>query len=286
MHRCFQKSLAALAALAILFCSAPALADEAAMNVLLIGVDSGTQTQRGRSDTMMLVRVDPENRTIRIASFLRDLYVSIPGVGKTRLNAAYHYGGEALLKETLEKNFEVSIDRTVTVGFSLLCDLVDEIGGVDVEITEKELAHFNDTVRDYNGDYGLTGGVIAKAGLHRLNGKQALCFSRMRKLDNDFKRTARQQTVIAALLARMSEMSRWELLRTALRNLGRVATDLSFGDVASLAPMLARFGEIDIQSVHVPFEGAYTDETISGMMVLNPDLSRCTAMLHDFLQDR
>lgn len=284
MDQKFRNAVALLAALCVFAFSISASAAPSALNVLLIGVDSGTQTQRGRSDTMMLVRIDPQSQSIRIASFLRDLYVSIPGVGKTRLNAAYHYGGEKLLKETLEKNFGVSIDRTVTVGFSLLCDLVDEIGGVEVEISEKELSAFNETVRDYNADYGLSGGVISQAGLHRLDGRQALCFSRMRKLDNDFKRTSRQQMVIASLLERMSEMSKWDLLRIALRNLKRVETDISFGEVASLAPMLADLASLSIQSAHVPFEGAYRDETVNGMMVLMPDLSLCKSRLHSFLE--
>ena len=286
MTRSFsQRILALLAALCMLACSFPALAAPSALNVLLIGVDSGAKGQRGRSDTMLLVRIDPHNSAIRMASFLRDLYVSIPGVGKTRLNAAYHYGGEALLKETLEKNFGLSIDRTVTVGFSLLCELVDEMGGVEVEMTEKELAAFNDTVRDYNADYGLSGGIIGEAGVHRLDGRQALCFSRMRKLDNDFKRTSRQQMVISAMLESMSEMSRWELLRVALRSLGRVETDLSFGEVASLAPMLAQLEQLEIRTAHVPFEGAYRDETVNGMMVLVPDLPLCQSRLQAFLEE-
>ena len=287
MKRSWLSSiLAAAMGLCMMMTLMPASASAAgsAINVLLIGVDSAAKDQRGRSDTMMLVRVDPENGMIRMASFLRDLYVNVPGVGKTRLNAAYHYGGEALLKETIATNFEVSIDRTVTVGFSLLCDLVDEIGGIEVEITEKEVPHFNDTVRDYNADYGLTGGAVKEAGIHRLDGKQALCFSRMRKLDNDFKRTSRQQMVISALLTRMSQMSRWELLRIALKNLNRVETDLTFGEVASLAPMLAKLSEMDIQAAHVPFEGAYSDETVNGMMVLVPNLTVCRSKLVDFLK--
>ena len=283
MRKWFQRSLGAMLALWLLMACVPALAQTSAMNILLIGVDSAPNGQRGRSDAMILLQVSPESRSIRLASFLRDLYVPIAGAGKTRLNAAYHYGGAELLKETLEKQFDVRIDRTVTVNFSLLCDLVDQIGGVEVEISAQELSPFNDAVLSYNADYGLSGGTLSTAGLHRLDGRQALCLSRLRKMDDDFQRTSRQQRVISAMAAQLATMSRWDLMRLALRNLSRVETDVSFSDVVSLLPVLTQFSDLSIDAVHVPFEGAYRDETVSGMMVLVPDLAKCRAKLHEFL---
>lgn len=284
MQKWLTRIFAVLLTASILAFSLPALAEDNALTVLLIGVDSARNGQRGRSDTMILLKADPQDRSIRLASFLRDLYVPIAGVGKTRLNAAYHYGGAELLKDTLEKHFEVRIDRTVTVNFSLLAELVDEIGGIEVSVSEKELAPFNDAVLAYNTDYGLSGGRLETAGTYRLNGKQALCFSRLRKLDDDFRRTSRQHTVISAMLAQMSSMSKWELMRIALKNLSRVETDVSFSDVLRLLPMLARFDELEIAAAHVPFEGAYRDETVNGMMVLSPDLPLCRTRLHSFLE--
>lgn len=261
-----------------------AFAEEAPLHVLIIGVDSSAGEERGRSDTMMLASINPGAASIRLVSFLRDLYVSIPGVGKTRLNAAYHYGGEALLKETLEKNFGLRIDRTVTVQFSMLADLVDQLGGIDVEIAEKERGHLNEIIADYNTDYGLEGGWIREAGMQRLNGKQALCFSRIRKIDSDFQRASRQQRVIAAMLERISAMSKWEMIKLAVRNIDRVETDVDFGDITALAPMMARMDEAAIRSAQVPFAGAFTEETVDGMMVLVPNLEKCRKELEAFLQ--
>ena len=285
MRILLQKILSILLAFGVLTFSMSALAQDTALNVLLIGVDSGRNGQRGRSDAMILMRVDPQNHSIRLVSFLRDLYVPVPGAGKTRLNAAYHYGGAGLLKETLENQFGVQIDRTATVYFSLLADLVDQIGGIEVEITKKEISVFNDAVLAYNADYGLTGGTLEEAGVHRLNGKQALCFSRLRKLDDDFRRTSRQQMVIGAMLRQLSSMSKWDLMRLALKNISRVETDVSFSDAVSLIPMLARFDQLRLDTLHMPFEGAYSDETINGMMVLVPNLERCRAKLHSFLEN-
>ena len=260
-----------------------AQAQESAMNILLIGVDTIREDQSGRSDAMILVRADPQNGEIRMVSFLRDLYVRIPGVGRTRLNAAYFHGGEALLKKTLQENFGVFIDRTVTVHFSLLSELVDQLGGIEVEIEQRELTHLNKIIKDYNDSYGLGGGMLDAAGLQRLNGKQALCYSRIRKIDSDFQRTSRQQAVIAAMLRQASTLNPWQLMKLAVNNLPRVKTDMGLGDIVTLLPLAAQMSDAKLETARVPFDGAFKEETVSGMMVLTPDLEKCRSRLQDFL---
>ena len=255
-----------------------------AMNILLIGVDTIREEKKGRSDTMMLMRVDPQAGEIKLLSFLRDLYVRVPGVGNTRLNAAYYHGGAELLKQTLEENFGVRVDKTAAVHFSTLMELVDQIGGIELEITERERGALNGFIAEYNAAYGLSGGTLEKAGRQRLNGKQALCYSRIRKLDSDFQRTSRQQAVIAAMLSQMRTLGRWELMKLALANLPKVDTDLTILDAAALAPLITRMQEARVEAAQVPFEGCYRDETIGGMMVLVPDreanISRMDAFLN------
>lgn len=280
MIRHFRRFFALLMTLVLLVSAAQA--QKSALNVLLIGVDTIRSGQTGRSDAMILVRADPEGGEIRMVSFLRDLYVDIPGVGRTRLNAAYFHGGEELLKRTLEKNFGVQVDRTVTVHFSLLADLVDELGGVEIEVEQRELKHLNHLISKYNESYGLSGGHLAQSGLQRLNGKQALCYSRIRKIDSDFQRTSRQQAVLSAMLRQASSLGRWELIRLAVSSLSRVRTDMGLSDILTLLPIASQLEKAEIRTAQVPFEGAYTDETINGMMVLKPDLERCRTHLQRF----
>jgi len=268
--------------LALLVLAGSAAAQESrVMNLLLIGVDSTSPDRAGRSDTMMLVRVDIENNDIRLASFLRDLYVPIPGHGRTRLNAAYFYGGEALLKETLKQNFGVEIDRTVTVHYRVLADLVDQLGGVEIDVTEAERKHLNKLLADYAG----TVPDVEYPGLQRLSGLQALTYSRIRKIDSDFQRTSRQQTVIAAMLKEMSGMGKWPLFKLAVANMSKVQTDFTLGDLYRLAPMMGKLDELTITTAHVPFENTYTDETINGMMILKPNLDKNKALLSAFLNE-
>lgn len=281
----FMRRGAVLLAAALLCMAAlPARAQADALHVLVIGVDASPQGQRGRSDAMVLLRIHPGSGSVRAVSFLRDLYVSIPTVGRTRLNAAYHHGGAPLLRQVLQQHFGVEIDRTVTVDFAALIDVVDQLGGVEIEITQQELSHFNDIVLDHNHSHGLSGGVLQQAGTHRLDGKQALCYSRIRKLDSDFQRVSRQQRVMEALLAQLAGRSKWELARLAVANLGRLDTDLTLGDMARLLPMAAQLDTLTFEAMSVPFIGAFTEEVVDGMMVLKPDLAACRRKVQAFFQ--
>lgn len=261
----------ALALLVMLGC-----AQAQAMNILLIGVDASQPGENGRSDTMILVRADAQQARLSMVSFLRDLYVSIPGVGRTRLNAAYQHGGEALLRQTLSQNFQVEIDRAVTVHFSLLSELVDELGGVEIDLTDAERRQINREMPD--------GQQLSEAGVQRLNGEQALAYSRIRKIDSDFQRTSRQQTLLLSMMKSAGELGYWEMLKLALRYLPKVETDLGFSDIVSLAPLVTQLDTLDVRLSRVPFDGAFSEETVNGMMVLSPDLDRCRRELAEFLQ--
>ena len=277
----FLKRLTACI-LALMLLTGSAMAGEkTALNLLIIGVDSASPGKTGRSDTMMLAQIDYQNNDVRLVSFLRYLYVPIPGHGCTRLNAAYFYGGEELLRKTLKTNFGVEVDRTVTVHYRVLADLVDQLGGVEIDVTEAERRHLNKLLLDYGG----TVPDVTEPGLQRLSGLQALTYSRIRKIDSDFQRTSRQQTVIAAMLREMSGMGMWPLFRLAVSNMSKVQTDFTLGDLYRLAPMMGKLDELTITTAHVPFEGAYTDETINGMMVLKPNLDKNQKLLKTFLTE-
>lgn len=107
-------------------------------SILLIGQDKREGESRQRSDSMILATLDKDQGTVSLTSFMRDLYVAIPGYSTTRINAAYAYGGMDLLDETLEENFGVKIDGNVEVDFEVFQVLVDKVGGIDLELTQAE----------------------------------------------------------------------------------------------------------------------------------------------------
>ena len=267
-------------------------AEEKPLRILLIGVDAYEDQARGRSDTMVLVQADPAVGEIRALSFLRDLYVSIPGCGTTRLNAAYSFGGEALLKATLKNNFGVEVDRTVTVSFDSLCRIVDALGGIVkrvpvMEVTEAEREQLNGILAAYNRGLGLNpgDGRLSGSGTVHLTGKQALSYSRIRKIDSDFQRAGRQQKVLAAMLESAKQMNFFTMARLAWTCLREVRTDLTLGDLNALLPLAAGGGETNISMGRVPFDGAYEDATIDGMQVLRPNLERNRTLIRRFLSN-
>lgn len=259
--------------------------DTDVFTLLLIGTDAYDDDQRGRSDAIILVRLDAARKTIRMVSFLRDLYVKIPGRGSNRINASYAWGGPELLKKTLEANFGVTVDAYAEVNFERLTKVIDAIGGVTVEVSEAERKQLNSILRFYNTHTGSPeeDQLLPESGEQLLTGKQALCYSRIRKIDSDFQRASRQRKVIEAAFHRVMSLDRLSLITLALHNMDAVTTDLSAEDVVKLAPLALRSKNAAFSSMQVPAEGAYTNQTVSGMAVLVPNLKKNRQRLEAFL---
>lgn len=259
--------------------------DEAVFDLLLIGTDATTEEETGRSDAMVLLRLDAEAGEIRLISFLRDLYVRIPGHGRNRLNAAYVFGGAELLMDTLEENFGVRADAWAEVDFSRLVKVIDRIGGVEAEVSEAERRQLNGILAHYNRDVGDRDkdGLLKQTGLVTLTGKQALCYSRIRKIDGDFQRTSRQREVIEAAFRKVTALDAWSLMVLAIENLDAVKTNLSAWEIIRLIPLALRARNASFASMTVPMEGAWQDKKVNGMQVLVVDEAAIRTAVRTFL---
>ena len=254
-------------------------------NLLLIGTDTYTDKQQGRSDTMILVRMDAAGNVIRMVSFMRDLYVKIPGHGSTRLNAAYSYGGAELLEETLWNNFNVTADAYVAVNFEIMADLVDQIGGVDIEVSSSEMRQLNSILKYYNKKSGhaQSDQLLTQSGVQTLTGRQALSYSRIRKIDSDFQRTSRQREVVEAAFHKITQMDMGAITSLILTNMSRVTTDIDLQAALRLIPMALKARDAEFQTFRIPADNAYTSENIRGMDVLVPNLEKNKRLLNAFL---
>ena len=252
--------------------------------ILLVGSDAYDDDNRGRSDTMILVQVDGDDKTIRMASFLRDMYVKIPGRGSNRLNASYIWGGHELLRRTLETNFGVTADAYVEVNFERLVKVIDAIGGVEVEVSEKERQQVNSILRFYNEKIGdaVEDQLLQESGLVHLTGKQALCFSRIRKIDGDVQRTARQRKVLEAAFHKVTQLSMAEITMLILQNMDAVQTDLTIADAVDLIPLALRCKNATFETLSIPVSGAGHHTTVDGMAVIKPDLKKNQKALKEF----
>lgn len=261
------------------------MADEDVFTVLLIGTDAYSDDHRGRSDSVILVSVNAETKRVRMVSFLRDLYVKIPGKGSNRLNASYIWGGEKLLRKTLEQNFGVTADAYMEVNFERLTKVIDAIGGVTVEVSEKEQRQVNSILRFYNEKTGAPESeeLLQEHGTVRLTGKQALCFSRIRKIDGDFQRSERQRKVVEAAFHQVMTLDWSSITALVLDNLDMVKTDLTMEDVVQLVPLAIRCRNASFETLTIPVKDGYKNTTVDGMAVMRPDIKKNKQALQTFL---
>ena len=243
-------------------------------NVLLIGTDSrDLSTDRGRSDSMILLSINSKTNEIVMTSFLRDAYVYIDDTyGSGKLNAAYSYGGAALLMDTIEANYDVRIDDYVLISFAACANVIDAVGGVELELSDSEADAVNEIliseVNELMGD-GREDDLLDGGGTQKLNGKQALSYSRIRYVGNaDFERTSRQRTVMTQVLKKAAKnpAALASIFMTALPEL---STNLSIGKAygyALRAPFLL-MGYHMVQQ-QIPADGTFYGDMIDGESVL------------------
>ncbi len=259
-------------------------------NILLLGVDSRTGSISGRTDTMILLSVDIEGNLIKMTSFLRDTYVSIPGYKNNRLNAAYVYGGFDLLAATFEENFGIRPDAYVAVNLSGLTRVIDELGGVYVDVNSKKIDRINAVIYWYNKQVlnlsNLRDGYLTKGGLQKLTGKQAEAWARYRYSESDMQRAERQRQLISIIFEEICKMSLSELVSFAMDNIDLVKTNLGISDIVSLAPAVLAMRDAEIRELQIPVSGGYKSQTVSGMAVLVPDRQKNANALANFLKEK
>lgn len=257
-------------------------------NILLIGSDSRSELgseKYGRSDTVMIATIDNKHKCLKLTSLMRDMNVEIPGYGKHKFNASYAYGGPELLYKTIAQNFGIRLDGYVEVDFKAFKDMVNKIGGVEVELTEQEARYLN-TTNYINGKKNRN----VKAGWNSMNGAQALGYCRVRKVaningtNNDQGRTERQRMVMSAVFAKIKKMpmSKWQSVIDAI--LPNVTTDLSNKDILNYATTVVLMGTTEVHPCQIPVEGHYTDgKSATDGDILEIDLQDNKDLLHEFL---
>jgi LCP family protein required for cell wall assembly len=216
--------------------------DSERTNVLVMGIDRRPgEAFISRTDTMMLMSINPENDTASILSIPRDLYVVLPGRGRDRINTAFVYGsagnnpagGAQLAMQTVEYNLGVSVDHYLLVDFGAVTRGIDALGGIDVNVPY----NISDpTFPDM--DYGFDP-LFIPAGLQHFDGATALKYARTRHQDNDFYRAQRQQQVVLAVRDKVLALGPAELITQApflYQQLSQgIRTDLSLDQLIRLA---------------------------------------------------
>lgn len=218
------------------------------VNIMLVGQDAREGEGRQRSDSMMLVTFNKKQGTITLTSFMRDQYVQIPGYGATKLCHAYAYGGMDLLNQTLYNHYGIEIDGNLEVNFSGFENIIDYLGGVDINLTKAEVKYLKEA------GYGYV-----KEGKCRLDGETALLYSRLRSIDTDYNRAERQRNVMMSLIEEYKGLSEFEMLGFLNDLLPYLTTNMTKDEIKQYAvDLLSTFSGAQINTLRIPADGTFT----------------------------
>ena len=244
------------------------------VNVALFGLDS-QEGMKSRSDAMKIVSLNLSDRKLKVTALQRDLLVHIPGEVNdfSKLNHAYQYGGAVLALKTLNDNFDLDITRYITFNFEAIEQIVEALGGVEVEIKQFEV------------DYSR---VLHESGRQLLSGKQAMAYARMRQPDNDYERMDRQMTVMKGIFEKLKTLSLSQLYELLVECLPYVETNLSKEEMINWGLSALQFDLNEIEQYQIP-ENRYRDinqqvsyQNMNGLNILN-SYEVMVRQLHHFI---
>lgn len=264
----------------------PIAQDASIVNILLIGCDAADTSERGRSDSMMIATIDMKHKSLKLTSLLRDTYVELPGTdskgrayGWRKLNTAYAVGDASFLIETIAHNYNIQIDKYAVVNFSLFREIVELIGGVEIELSAAEAAYIRGRRLDEAGPNRKN----AKEGLNLLDGWMALEYARCRMVggftytdadgnevtvNNDYARTARQRYVIQQIFDKMKDQDLNTLLSIAEQCMQYTRTNVSLAELTTYLGNVLSIGTTEIKQLQIPVAGTFETDKITTASVL------------------
>mgnify|MGYP002534264688 FL=1 len=227
-------------------------------NIALLGIDSRADDYGlgNRSDCIIIASMDQKTKNIKLLSVYRDTYMQVEEHGKQVLDKvthAYSYGGAQNTLKSLNTNLDMNISEYVTVNFDAVIAAVDAMDGVTIDIDSSELKYINDYIDATSKTSGIKSSNITKTGKQKLDGVQAVAYSRIRyTAGGDYKRTERMRTVIEAMLSKAKTLSVGQLNKLVDTILPRVSTNISATEILGLIPSIASFNITD--SLGWPYE--------------------------------
>lgn len=244
-------------------------------NIALYGLDSRNHDYKGLSDVIMIASINSKTNNVKLISIARDTYVDVPGYGKTKITHAYSYGGAELAIQTLNENFGLNITDYVTANFDSLAEVIDAVGGVDIEVSEAERQQIN--------AYLLAGEPLRETGMVHLNGPQAVSYARIRKIDSDNMRTQRQRNVLEQVFQNAKTISPLQYPALVRQLTPLVETSLSNEEILQLLSVGMTSG-LTLEQGAFPNEYIEsTGQTIGELWYYVYDVDQAAEMIHDFI---
>lgn len=251
-------------------------------NIALFGIDA-PQGQVGRSDADMILTIDNKHNKIKLTSLMRDSYVNVKGHGMTKLTHAYAYGGPELALNTINTNFDLNIDKFITVNFTSLPNVINKLGGIDMNITKGDLKYINAYIDSINNYDHTNSPHITSTGMQHLDGVQATAYCRIRYDGGDQRRTERQRRVITAVFDKIKNSPVTDYPGILNQLLPLVTTNISSNEFISLGKDIIDTGANKIDELRVPCDKHENGKLIKGVYYMTFDIPAETKELHKFI---
>ena len=247
------------------------LQDSKVLNVMLFGEDNKGEDEHGRTDTMIMMSVDNRHKKIKLTSFQRDTYVYIPGHGNNKINAAYTLGGPKLTIETIEANFGIKVDRYAVVDFDSFIEIIDTLGGIDMEVTQDEITYINyqmykngqssEWSTEDDNEIGLDG--------------------------DDWDRTSRQRKLLEKLFNDMKKADITKIISIVSTIGPMITTNLKKDEITALVSHSMTYLGYTVEQYYVPTEGLwyYNDNTAVGSVIEIADMEAQRLALAKFIYE-
>lgn len=255
---------------------------EGITNILLIGADGiDFDLEDQRSDSMIIATLDSNNKKVKLTSLYRDALVYIPGYGEDKMNASFSLGGPELVMDTIKYNYDLNIEKYVMINFVGFEAIIDQIGGIDIDVQQYQLNELN----KYIGiDTGGISPLVEKPGLQTLNGKQALSYARIRKgVGDDFERTERQREVLFKVAEKLQKTNPIKYLGIGNKMLDYLRTNMELVECLNMAYTISKFPSLNTEQLSIPALELCVDEEIDGNLVLRMDRYKNALILNDFI---
>lgn len=231
---------------------------EGTQDFVIFGVDSRENNvgKGTRSDSIMIVHVDHDNKVVRLTSIYRDCMMKIEGHDFNKAAHAHSYGGPELAIQMLNENLDLDLEKYITVNFINVGDLVDEIGGVEQDIDDDEVDQINGLISGVNAVRGTSSGTIKSAGTYTLDGTQAVAYSRIRHTAGaDYKRTERQRTILFKIFQKAKDLDIVTRLKLASDMLDEIGTNYRTDEITELLQDLSSYTIEDMTAYPQTFYG-------------------------------
>jgi polyisoprenyl-teichoic acid--peptidoglycan teichoic acid transferase len=267
-------------------------------NVLLIGTDGRTLDEPARSDSIIIATLDNNNKKVKLTTIMRDTLVNIPEYGENKINAAFAFGsseqdekgnlrgaegGAALLMETIQENFNLKLDKYIIVNFWGFESIIDEIGGIEVDIKDYEIEEVNKYIGESTGVHSPP---ITETGLQKVNGQQALSYARIRYVGNgNFERGERQTKVLYQIASKLKQVNPLKYVGVANTLAEQVKTNIDIPEALNLAYTIYKLPDLNFEQLQIPQADLIARDNLykdKGWCLLI-DFDQNIKVLHDFI---